>query len=562
VRQRAFNNEPRDNSNSNNNSVVPARAMGWLRTRFGRFQLGPHQINASRLFARPGIPGLLLYYRVGSGKTLASIAAAENLATREGVRRGVVVICPASLRKNYEKELTATGVDARRYSILSFQQVMNMNHARRQALGRGKVLIIDEVQNLRTWQAKKTDARMLRAALDVSEVAHKRLLLSGTPIMNFPYEIGPLVALLHGYNEPKIEGEHDEREIAMLANLREDPIRERNYLQSLSEDERAALNARIMARLGGLPLIRDNPLNMTLRAFKEKYGKTFTKNQDELAELLRCKVLYYSDPDRSKYPTKTETWVEVPMTNNQVKAQFRLAQDDPGTANIEELLDGRVSIVFMTRPRTVNLRLRDEHPKLDIVVERITEAYRRGQKSIAFSTYLGSGLHRISDMLTARGVPHELYVGGLNDTRKKDILQRYNAGTVPVLLLSEAGKEGLDLKNTAFVHVLEPAWNEEKIEQVIGRAVRYESHTGPDRHVQVYRYISVFPTPMPPALRALQAPPGVPESILRQYSADRILQLVTERKNDNNKRFLEWLIRLADRNLAECLDPANGALRN
>ena len=558
VRERVFNNaEPRNN---NNNAAVP-RAIGWLRTRFGRFQLGPHQVNACRLFARPGLPGLLLYYKVGSGKTLASIAAAENLATREGVRRGVVVICPASLRENYKKELAATGVDHRRYRIMSFQGVMNLKHAQRQALGRGKVLIIDEVQNLRTWSKSKQEARMLRAALDVSEVAHKRLLLSGTPVMNYPYEIGPLVALLHGYNEPKLLGEHDEEEIAMVKNLlRQNAagLALQAHLQALPPAEAEALQARIDARAHGLPLRKDDPLNMTLRAFKQQYGKLFTQKQDVLAELLRCKVLYYSEPDRSKYPTKTETWVEVPMTPKQVVAQFHLAFQDPGTANIADLLEGRVSTVFMTRPRTVNLRLMDEHPKIDLVVARIAEAYARGQKSIAFSTYLNSGLHRVAELLRARGVPHEMYVGGLSDKVKKEILGRYNAGVTPVLLLSEAGKEGLDLKNTAFVHIMEPSWNEEKIEQVIGRAVRYESHTGPDRHVQVYRYVSVFPNPMPADLAARRAAIDT-DSILMNHSADRLMQMVTERKNGVNKRFLEWLVRLSDRNLAECIDPANGA---
>lgn len=558
VRERVFNvAEP-----NNNNNAAP-RAAGWLRTRFGNFRLGPHQINACRLFARPGLPGLLLYYRVGSGKTLASIAAAENLAAREGVRRGVVVICPASLRKNFAKELRATGVDARRYRIMSFHGVMNLSFAQRQALGRGKVLIIDEAQNLRNWSGDKDEAKMLRAALDVSEVAHKRLLLSGTPVMNFPYEIGPLVALLHGYNEPKIEGEYDEEELAMLKRLdtRRNLMALENYLSTLPPAEAAALSARIKARKSGLPVQSDNNLNMTLRAFKTKYGKAFVRNQDVLAELLRCKVLYYSDPDRSQYPTKTETWVSVPMTRNQVLAQLRLASEDPGTADIADLLEGRVSVAFMTRPRTVNLRLLDEHPKIDLVVDRIANAYARGQKSIAFSTYLESGLNRVAQLLQARGVPFEMYVGGLNDKVKEAIVLRYNDGVTPVLLLSEAGKEGLDLKNTSFVHIMEPSWNEEKIEQVVGRAVRYKSHTGPDRHVQVYRYMCVFPNPLPADVKAVQqrVMNDVGGSVLCEMSADRIMQLVTERKNGDIKRFLDWLVNLSDRNLAECINANNGS---
>jgi hypothetical protein len=49
---------------------------------------------------------------------------------------------------------------------------------------------------------------------------------------------------------------------------------------------------------------------------------------------------------------------------------------------------------------------------------------------------------------------------------------------------------------TGGVHILEPHFNDEKINQVIGRAARYESHANlpeEDRNVQVYKYQSNFP---------------------------------------------------------------------
>ena len=43
---------------------------------------------------------------------------------------------------------------------------------------------------------------------------------------------------------------------------------------------------------------------------------------------------------------------------------------------------------------------------------------------------------------------------------------------------------------------MEPHWNESRIKQVIGRAIRYKSHSEleeKDRHVQIYRWSSTFP---------------------------------------------------------------------
>ena len=47
---------------------------------------------------------------------------------------------------------------------------------------------------------------------------------------------------------------------------------------------------------------------------------------------------------------------------------------------------------------------------------------------------------------------------------------------VKVVLISEAGSEGLDFKCIRQVHVLEPWYNMSRIEQIIGRGVRYKSH--------------------------------------------------------------------------------------
>lgn len=58
-----------------------------------------------------------------------------------------------------------------------------------------------------------------------------------------------------------------------------------------------------------------------------------------------------------------------------------------------------------------------------------------------------------------------------------------------VVLISQAGSEGLDFKNLRQVHVLEPWYNLNRIDQVVGRAVRNCSHRSlplGERNVQIY----------------------------------------------------------------------------
>lgn len=60
---------------------------------------------------------------------------------------------------------------------------------------------------------------------------------------------------------------------------------------------------------------------------------------------------------------------------------------------------------------------------------------------------------------------------------------------VKVVLISQAGTEGIDLKNLRQVHILEPWYNLNRIEQIIGRARRNCSHKElplTDRNVQLF----------------------------------------------------------------------------
>jgi hypothetical protein len=63
-----------------------------------------------------------------------------------------------------------------------------------------------------------------------------------------------------------------------------------------------------------------------------------------------------------------------------------------------------------------------------------------------------------------------------------------------VILISPAGAEGLSLYSMRQVHIMEPYWQEVRINQTIGRAVRLCGHKflpREERHVDVFRYKSV-----------------------------------------------------------------------
>lgn len=70
-----------------------------------------------------------------------------------------------------------------------------------------------------------------------------------------------------------------------------------------------------------------------------------------------------------------------------------------------------------------------------------------------------------------------------------------NGELVRVILVSMAGSEGVDLKFIRQVHILEPWFNMSRIEQIIGRAVRNDSHKNlpfKKRNVQIFMYSSLL----------------------------------------------------------------------
>ena len=70
-----------------------------------------------------------------------------------------------------------------------------------------------------------------------------------------------------------------------------------------------------------------------------------------------------------------------------------------------------------------------------------------------------------------------------------------NGNKVKIILISKAGSEGIDLKFIRQVHILEPWYNMNRIEQTIGRGVRNFSHKDlpfEKRNVEIFMYATIL----------------------------------------------------------------------
>lgn len=180
-----------------------------------------------------------------------------------------------------------------------------------------------------------------------------------------------------------------------------------------------------------------------------------------------------------------------------------------------QLLDLNADIYF-------NEMLDQLSPKMDAIYRNLMEGDGHDGPALVYSNFRRlEGVEIFSRVLKARGfepLPYnqinslniEKYVGknryviysGSEDLEIRDhILSIFNhplnkEGKIArVFLGTSAAAEGISLKNTRQVHILEPHWNNVRIQQVIGRARRIFSHHGLDvskRRVFVYLYHSVL----------------------------------------------------------------------
>jgi len=81
----------------------------------------------------------------------------------------------------------------------------------------------------------------------------------------------------------------------------------------------------------------------------------------------------------------------------------------------------------------------------------------------------------------------------LSDIKHITNTDNKNGENVKVILITKAAAEGLDFKNVRQVHIMEPWYNNNRTEQIIGRGVRNLSHCNlpfEERNVEIYLHIT------------------------------------------------------------------------
>ncbi|WP_139979791.1 DEAD/DEAH box helicase [Nocardioides litoris] len=401
--------------------------------------------------------GACLADDMGLGKTVTLIAL--HLHRRAAGRTGpTLVVCPASLLGNWEAEVQrfAPGTPVRRFHggardlggflggddgfVLTTYGTLRTSRDDLAAVP-WDLVVADEAQHVKN--PASATARALRA---VPGPTTARVALTGTPVEN---DLTELWAILD-WVVPGLLGSRGAFRKAWAA-----PI------ESGQEPRKAAQFAELVSPF----LLRRRKSDPGIAP--ELPPKTET---DHPLTLGREQVVLY------------EAFVRDTME------RIERADEDARRGLVLSLLTGLKQICnhpaqFLKQSGAVRLAGRSE--KLDLLDELVSTALAEDGAVLVFTQYVA--LARLLETHLSRGgVTHQLLHGGTPVAERERMVARFQAGEVPVFLLSlKAGGTGLNLTRADHVVHVDRWWNPAVEDQATDRAYRI----GQTRPVQVHRML-------------------------------------------------------------------------
>lgn len=259
----------------------------------------------------------------------------------------------------------------------------------------------------------------------------------------------------------------------------------------------AAQRAKKVILMSATPLINSaedirNMMNMvqsqTRRADEEEVGDM---HMLRLARYLKCNVSFVPSPAGVSplYPKYSETHVKIPMPVAYEREYLRITRKPAGSTKVkhgDKYNDPQGAFYHHVR-KACNKIQGIPSPKLTWILEQVRR--HPGRKTVIYSAWKQYGVKAISEYLREHGIASNMVHGDMTLIQRNKSVQEFNDGTCPILIISSAGAEGLDLKGTRALVIMEPYWNQARIEQIKGRAIRYKSHEHlppAQRNVKVY----------------------------------------------------------------------------
>lgn len=422
---------------------------------------------------------ILVNHTVGLGKTISAIAICENL--KESYTP-LIISKNNIILNNFKEEILSNkcnmDIDIKRYSFYTYGDLVKYNV---ESL-KNKVIIIDEAHNITNNNYYKVIMEILKKSTRV-----KLVLLSATPVFDNILEAFHIVNLLN--------------------------IVDKNYIfpSTLSK-----LKAQKFITYDKKNNEEENVYNLT------------KKGEEQLEKMIKGKVSFLISgvadfPKKifkgsSLLGDKSIKVFKTIMTPLQKDVYFKNSENKgilyKNTSDISTMVypDGSYGQQGFKKWKDTKISL----DKLKECSSKLWAILNSVQKSngivFIFSNFVSNGgTSLIKKLLKDNGyskygtrvdnLKFFSFDESITPNRKTKILKIINSKEnvdgklIKVIIGSPLISEGLTFKNVRQIHVLEPYWNMSRLDQVIGRGVRFKSHeflSPDDRKVEIFLHAAVF----------------------------------------------------------------------
>jgi len=502
-----------------------------------------HQQIVLDYFPTSKYKGLLLYHKLGSGKSCTSIMVADKMLQDKQIKK-VYVITPGSLRKNWLDEYCKKcGLNSdflkKNFTFITYNY--NISEAITKLDFNDSLVIIDEAHNLING-AKNSSKNPLAIYNKIINSNCRVLVLTGTVIFNNIYEWCLMINLL--------------KDNICKDVIVDNVFHPEKYNESLlSSENLEGIISYFPGDQGYFPdVIYNEPINVFMSYLQEARYKIVYQQE----RILRAKgpppeELIIADPE--EYKKKYELYI---MANKYIQSR--------SVSNFYYPLDlKKIPDLSVKEGGWISHKILENRELFDVMSPKFTALFVNilsnfNSKQVVFSFFKEkSGVLTIHSLLKLCGIKTKLFTGDMTDIQRSKILNEFNSPDnrygekIKLLLLTEAGVEGITLLEVEHVHLLESSITPNKTIQAIARAVRYKSHINLPKErqvVNVWKYHSItgrIEADKPPKLDSFEdyynylIINGMKKVDIVKKSVDSILDKVGEIKVDKFSEFYKIL---------------------
>lgn len=478
-----------------------------------KFKLQPSQKFLADYFTSKNVhPGLLIYHKIGAGKTCSAVNIAERLKNK----MKIMVVLPAALIGNFRNELRSqcagetylTNSQRKKltklnpsdekfkniikksdkmidkyYTIYSYHKFVALAKEKKINLD-NHLLIIDEVQNMISMTG--TFYKNLKAVVDKAKNL-KTVLLSATPMFDKPVEIALTLNLLKPKRELPIGGDFNKKFLKIKHN-REGPYYKAKSIRSFKRMIRGLVSYYRGAPANAFPEENFKIVKCKMSVFQYKSYLTVLSNEEKFKRGSFRNVDILKLPNNFFIGPRMISNIAFPNKSFNINGYKSLNKENMKMSEIKNYSNKFYKILKKLKKAEGPVFVYSNFKEFGGLRSFVKFIENHG-----FKNYKDFGEGKKRFAIWSGDEPHEVKEEIKYIYNKKENI---NGELIKIMLGSPSIKEGVSLLRTEQVHILEPYWNISRMLQIIGRAIRFCSHKDVKknrRHVDVFLYLSTYP---------------------------------------------------------------------